>query len=69
MIDDRQNDYMNVILYNLICGIKYLHSANIMHRDIKPNNILIDSNCNIKFCDFGLSRNVIKFDENTNMTK
>ena len=46
------------ILYNLLCGIKFLHSANIMHRDIKPANILIDSNCRVKLCDFGLSRSL-----------
>ena len=32
-----------------------MHSANIMHRDIKPANILVDDNCGVKFCDFGLS--------------
>lgn len=30
-----------------------------MHRDIKPANILIDSNCQIKICDFGLSRTLL----------
>ena len=36
--------------------MKFLHSANIIHRDIKPSNILINENCHVKFCDFGLSR-------------
>jgi serine/threonine protein kinase len=36
--------------------MKYLHSANVIHRDLKPANILIDEDCHIKFCDFGLSR-------------
>jgi serine/threonine protein kinase len=30
-----------------------------MHWDIKPANILIDSNCQIKLCDFGLSRTML----------
>lgn len=33
-----------------------MHSAGIVHRDLKPNNILINSDCEIKLCDFGLAR-------------
>lgn len=49
-------EHLKVVLYNLLCSMKFLHSANIIHRDIKPANILIDRECNIKICDFGLSR-------------
>ncbi|KVH99332.1 Protein kinase, ATP binding site-containing protein [Cynara cardunculus var. scolymus] len=34
----------------------YLHSANILHRDLKPGNLLINANCDLKICDFGLAR-------------
>ena len=54
---------LKTILFNLISGSQYLHLVNIMHRDIKPNNILIDSNRGIKFCDFGLSRNIASSDD------
>ena len=51
-------EHIVVILYNILCGINFLHSANIMHRDIKPANILIDNQCQIKICDFGMSRSI-----------
>jgi mitogen-activated protein kinase 1/3 len=35
-----------------------MHSAKIIHRDIKPSNILINEDCSIKICDFGLSRSI-----------
>jgi MAP/microtubule affinity-regulating kinase len=40
----------------IIQGIKYIHSKNIVHRDIKLENILIDLKNNIKICDFGISK-------------
>jgi p38 MAP kinase len=37
-------------------ALKYIHSAGVIHRDLKPSNILINSNCDLKLCDFGLAR-------------
>ena len=35
-----------------------MHSGRILHRDIKPANILINEDCTIKICDFGLARSL-----------
>jgi len=48
--------HVQTIIYNILVGMKYLHSANILHRDLKPANILINDDCSIKICDFGLAR-------------
>lgn len=44
------------IIYQILRGLKYIHSANVLHRDLKPANILINFDCRIKICDFGLAR-------------
>nr|XP_022315183.1 extracellular signal-regulated kinase 2-like isoform X4 [Crassostrea virginica] len=46
------------IMYQLFKATKYLHSGNVIHRDQKPSNILLDSECVVKVCDFGLARSL-----------
>lgn len=46
------------IIYQIFKALKYLHSAQLVHRDLKPSNILINSDCEIRLCDFGLVRSL-----------
>lgn len=50
------NEHIQFFLYQMMCGLKYIHSAAVLHRDLKPSNILLNANCDLKLCDFGLSR-------------
>ena len=43
-------------LYQILRGLKYLHGSGVLHRDLKPRNLLVNSNCDLKICDFGLAR-------------
>nr|KAJ3422059.1 Mitogen-activated protein kinase [Polyrhizophydium stewartii] len=43
-------------IYQICRGLKYIHSANVLHRDLKPGNLLVNADCELKICDFGLAR-------------
>jgi serine/threonine protein kinase len=47
------------LIFQVLLGLKYMHGHSIMHRDLKPQNLLIDETTKtIKLADFGLSKNV-----------
>lgn len=50
------NEHVCYFLYQILRGLKYIHSANVLHRDLKPSNLLLNTNCDLKICDFGLAR-------------
>jgi mitogen-activated protein kinase 1/3 len=50
--------HIQLVVYNLFCAIKFLHSANVLHRDLKPANVLVNEDCSVKICDFGLARSI-----------
>ena len=49
-------DHVQYFVYQVLRGIKYIHSCRVIHRDLKPSNLLVNSNCDLKICDFGLAR-------------
>ncbi|XP_072911355.1 mitogen-activated protein kinase 15 isoform X2 [Hemitrygon akajei] len=55
--------HIRYILYQLLKATKYIHSGNVIHRDQKPSNILLDSDCFVKLCDFGLARCINQIQE------
>ena len=54
------DEHVITIMYNALCALNYIHSTGVIHRDVKPSNILLTNQCNIIFCDFGLARTLPK---------
>eukprot|EP01006_Ploeotia_vitrea_P017055 TRINITY_DN48064_c0_g1_i1.p1 TRINITY_DN48064_c0_g1~~TRINITY_DN48064_c0_g1_i1.p1 ORF type:complete len:440 (-),score=231.69 TRINITY_DN48064_c0_g1_i1:210-1394(-) len=57
----RSTQYFTVVhirffLYQILMGLRYVHDSNIIHRDLKPANLLVNEDCTLKICDFGLAR-------------
>ncbi|TFK75471.1 kinase-like protein [Pluteus cervinus] len=50
------DEHYQSFIYQTLCGLKYIHSANVLHRDLKPGNLLLNADCDLKICDFGLAR-------------
>jgi serine/threonine protein kinase len=43
------------IIAGIVLALRFLHSQNVVHRDLTPENILIDFDWNVRICDFGCS--------------
>lgn len=44
---------------DLACAYNYLHMSQIVHRDVKSLNVLLDENFKVKICDFGLAKDEV----------
>ncbi|KAI8893079.1 kinase-like domain-containing protein [Globomyces pollinis-pini] len=56
-------------IYQICRGLKYIHSANVLHRDLKPGNLLVNADCELKICDFGLARGLTDAQDTGFMTE
>ena len=43
-------EHIQTFLYQMLAGVKYLHSSSVIHRDLKPANILLNEDCSLKVC-------------------
>uniref|UniRef100_A0A8C0BZB6 mitogen-activated protein kinase n=1 Tax=Buteo japonicus TaxID=224669 RepID=A0A8C0BZB6_9AVES len=49
-------DRIQFLVYQMLKGLKYIHSSGIIHRDLKPGNLAVNEDCELKILDFGLAR-------------
>lgn len=53
---DLTSDHISYFVYQCLCALKHIHAAGVLHRDLKPSNLLVNADCTVKMCDFGLAR-------------
>nr|XP_040149455.1 mitogen-activated protein kinase 15 isoform X5 [Ictidomys tridecemlineatus] len=58
-----EDTHKRFIFYQLLQATRFLHSGHVIHRDLKPSNVLLDANCRVKLCDFGLARSLSNLPE------
>ncbi|HEY5556359.1 serine/threonine-protein kinase [Acetobacterium sp.] len=56
-------EYIKVWMKSIASTLNYLHKQGLIHRDIKPDNIMLTHDCEIKIIDFGLARKKNEIDE------
>ncbi|KAL0476581.1 mitogen-activated protein kinase [Acrasis kona] len=52
------DQHIKYFVYQMLSALAHMHSADILHRDLKPENVLLNADCELRICDFGLSRGV-----------
>lgn len=60
------NEHIQYFVYQILRGLLFIHSTDVIHRDLKPGNLLLNKNCDLKICDLGLARG---FEVQDNLTE
>ena len=56
---------VKIYAYQMLRSLAYIHAIGVCHRDIKPQNLLVDPNSHfLKLCDFGSAKKLIKGKKN-----
>ena len=63
-------DHIKYLLFEIMKGVLYIHQKGVIHRDLKPLNILVNDNWEVKISDFGQSNVVTdQINKDYNITK
>jgi len=57
--------YVKVYMFQMFCALSHIHSLGVCHRDIKPQNLLVDTSTHtLKLCDFGSAKILVRGERN-----
>ncbi len=57
--------YVKVYMFQMFCALSHIHSLGVCHRDIKPQNLLVDTTTHaLKLCDFGSAKILVRGERN-----